>query len=182
MASRAAAAATSPSCSVGSWRAAWRLVAAAHAAAAAAAALHGWWASDTAWPALLARLIQIAGGGWAAAEGPPAALAAVLAPVDAAAAAAGDGATAVRRCTLAAGVAVVLLRGSQLLLGQWSRCLAFLLLAVPLYAAAAVDAPRLPLRMLLLGVAAAAWQLWRSSSTAWLAELLAPHLLLLATS
>jgi hypothetical protein len=86
----------------------------------------------------------------------------------------------VRRCARAAGLAAALLRGTHLLLGQWSRCLAFLLLVVPLYAASTADAPRLPLRMALLGFSAAAGQLYRSGGTAWLAELLTPHVLLLA--
>lgn len=120
-------------------------------------------------------------GGLAAAEG-PAALLAALTP-DASAKPAAGGSGRVRACMHAAALAAALLQGSSLLLGQWVRCFAFLLVAVPLHALA-LHRPRSGVGRaaaaapLLLAAGASAWHVCSGGRAAWLAGRLLPHLLL----
>ncbi|KAL4859670.1 Glycosylphosphatidylinositol anchor attachment 1 protein [Chlorella vulgaris] len=208
-----------PSLRAATWKAAWLQVAAAHALASAAGAVTQWagfWLAGTrpgkaAAALLLQQLLWPAAAGVAAAVGLPAAMAA-LQP-DSGGDSGGDeqnsegaqssskgsskssrqdgtGAIPVQRCTRVAGLAVVLLQGTRLLLNQWARCLALLLWVLPLYTLwpagscpAGTRGPRLRSGLLLLPLLAAGALLWRVGGTApWLVPLVLPHLLLFGSA
>jgi len=162
------------------------------------------------WQQLVQQLLWAAVAGLAAAEGPAALLAALSPAGDSngdgterrsgssgeqrgSKGAASSGQVADRQqawhCTRAVALAVVVLQGAQLLMGQWARCFAFLALAVPLHALTARPAQSaagkvLMTSALLAATSAAAWQACSSpgscggsSGAPWLASMLLPHLL-----
>lgn len=151
------------------------------AAAAIAATLRGWQPGSSELASLARQLLWVAAAGAAAATGPPALLQAIKPD----AAGKGDGTPRVaphaQACTAAVGLAAAVLQGCALLLGQWVRCTAFLLAAVPLYALSLSLRPSKPaaLAAKVLG-ASAAWALpWAlgHAGAPWLAAPLLTHLL-----
>ena len=82
----------------------------------------------------------------------------------------------VQLCSLAAGLSAVVLQAAYWLMGQWARCFAFLLAALPLYGLAAQQPPSWLSRAApLTAVAALAGATTAGQLPAWLWGSLLPH-------
>ena len=181
------------------WHAGWRRAAAAYAVAAAASPAAGPTLSSLSLHGGLLACAQqwawAAAAGLAAAEGLVASMAALrldssgmagslgaAAAKPAAAAAAGS---AARHCTLAAGLAGLVLQAAYCILTRWVQCCSLLLAAVPLYSLAGVSlahggngSSRLATVLI---ISLAGVLCYALGGTAWLPALL-PHILVVAAT